>query len=120
MDSRIAERIRACKEEQFPLCLKHAIENIFTDSEPILMIERRMGFENDKPVASSEEVWQKYLDFLASLEEPLGRDVVAVIEYRILQEIEKMQCQKCPIYELELGRSKTHFSNSIPSSFSKR
>lgn len=113
LDSETIDQFIACKEAEAPLCLETTLSAIFPSKEGIEAIGAKGGFE-PKPIASSRDVWERFLRHLSSLENILGRDAVAVIEAKALEEIGLMHCTRCPIYKMEMERKKKFYSETLP------
>jgi hypothetical protein len=111
-DSSTAAEMRLCKKERFPICLERAITHIFLSKEPLFSIAKKSGFET-KDLINHEDVIQAYLDFILSLEAALGCDAVAVVESRVIQEIELLKCTQCPLYKMELERKRAKFATEF-------
>jgi hypothetical protein len=107
------ERIKACRKANFPICLNCAIEAMFPRKELIFALAKKAGYKSREGSSSSEDIWQTYLEFLSALEIALGRDAVAVIESRVVHEIEAMEESDCPIYELELKRKENNYRDPL-------
>ena len=109
LDDQTIERFKACKEVQFPICLDHAVKEIFGDKDLMLSMAEKAGFER-RDIVSVQDVWNLYLKLGAAWAKSMGSSVTAVIEYKSLKEMEKMGCTKCPLYEIELDRKKKNYS----------
>lgn len=108
LDGQTIERFKACKEEQFPICLDHAVKEIFGDKELMVSMAEKAGFKK-KDIVTVQDVWNLYLKLGAAWSKSMGSSVTAVIEYKSLKEMEKMGCTKCPLYEIELDRKKKRY-----------
>lgn len=109
LDHKTIEKFKACKEAKFPICLDHAVNEIFGDKELMLSLAEKAGFEK-KDIMSAEDVWNLYLKLGDSWAKTLGKSVTAVIEYESLKEMEKIGCTKCPLYEIELDRKNKKYT----------
>jgi hypothetical protein len=112
-----AEKFEACKNAKFPLCLERSLIDAFSSKEVAVTEAVKSGFRNPA-VSTSEDVWGFYLDLLSSLSKAFGRDIVAAIESKTLDDMKSMLCTKCPLYELEKERKMDEYNNPLPSSSS--
>ncbi|MDG6904769.1 MAG: hypothetical protein JRN20_03170 [Nitrososphaerota archaeon] len=108
-----AEMFKQCRSEGFPLCLQRALVGIFNNEDMMVSLAESAGF-NQRAISSTHEVWKLYLDLLSSLDKIFGRDSIAVIESKIIEEIKRMHCTECPIFKMELERKERHFMESLP------
>jgi hypothetical protein len=112
LDPTLADHIKACKKAGLPLCLTHSIECIFGQKDVMMNLAKSGGFEIH-PVTNVSDLYENYVDFICALERVLGNDAVAVLESRIIKEIEALKGTDCPIYELELKRKEQKYKDSI-------
>lgn len=94
---------------KFPICLDHAVKEIFGDKDLILSVAEKAGFEK-KEIVTAKDVWNLYLKLGSAWSKTMGSSVTAVIEHQSLKEMEKMGCTKCPLYEIEVDRKKKDYS----------
>jgi hypothetical protein len=109
LDPKTLQRIRACKHEGFPLCLRSSFVNVFEDYDEGQFLEIAKKEESavvpkgEKP----DDIWDLYLRLLSGLSKQVGNNVVAKVESQVLKEIETLECTECPIYEVELRRNRS-------------
>ena len=116
LDHLTIERLKACKQAQFPLCLDRALINFFKDKEAIVSLANKAGFGAGQ-ASSSQDIWNIYLRFLSSLRKEIDADAVAVIESQSIKEMESMECLQCPLYKMESDRRQKGYSLPLPPLF---
>ena len=98
------KRFEACQENKYPICLQEAlIENYGTGWKKKTVVDA------DRVVTSVESksprrIWKLYVRNVSNWEKNLGEDETHEIESRALKIMDSMQCERCPMYEFELGR----------------
>ena len=102
LDPPTLEKINACKNAGFPLCLRKSFVSLFKNESQVIESASRGGYLPSE-IEGPNDVWSTYLKFLSGLSKEMGTDVVAVVESQVLKEIETLKCTECPIYEMELG-----------------
>jgi hypothetical protein len=114
LDPPIGERFRACKEFGFPICLQRSLDAIFQKhSSEIVSIARQRAASGSIAITSSKDIWQLYVEILASLAKTIGDSSLGVIESRALKEMELLKCAKCPLYGLESLRKDQKYFGQI-------
>lgn len=105
IDKITTDQMKACTRSQTPLCLDGAMKKMFGQSyqDLLLSIAERSGYDR-RDISSPRDVWTKYFDLMESWAKGMGKDVAHVLEFQTLQEMEKMPCGSCPLYEMEKQR----------------
>ena len=94
-DETTLERIRACKQAEFPICLNESIKRMFGENgkKTLDRIVMNETFENSA-ITSPNDIWNLYKKYMERVSNILGEDVKEVIEYENLKEMESMLCTK--------------------------
>lgn len=110
LDRATLDRIKACKNEGFPICLKDAVVQIFGEQVASVLLEKveiKLGLGDGQTITSSQEIWKIYEETLEELGKGLGKDVSHVISFQSLKEMEAMGCVSCPLYQREATEKQT-------------
>lgn len=99
-DEATLEKMKACEKAEFPICLNESITRMFgiTGKRMLDKFVMNETFENT-PINSPRDIWNLYEKYVGRASNILGDDVGEVIEFESVKEMEKMSCNKCPLFE---------------------
>lgn len=94
------EKMETCINEQFPICLKESMVRIFGEKGKKALDKFVMNetFENT-PVTSPRDISDLYEKYLERASNILGEDVGKTIGFESVNEMERMLCTKCPLFD---------------------
>ena len=105
LDETILDSSKTCLQAKFPVCLHNVLVKIFGSDyrEKLDPIAKRGKFVTS-PVSRPMDVWELYERYLVALENVLGNEFGRLVRSECLNQIELMECTKCPLYVVEVKR----------------
>lgn len=101
-------RLKDCKKEAFPLCLKASLFRIFSQSSEESLLDKILSKTDSNNcgyhLLTAREVWMIYDRIMSDFAIEIGVNVEQVIELQVLNEMESMNCLLCPLYRREVTR----------------
>ncbi len=106
-DVEIVKRFSACLDNGFPMCLDYALQQMFRESDIDLLksITRKdKNLPNIVKLSTPEDIWKLYVSYIIAWKSVLGDDSTKIVEFKSLERMKVLRCEKCPMHELELLR----------------